>query len=356
MADYPKVVGKGDFYNMSEAIVVIGLNWLGDVVMSLPAISAACKAGKEVHVVTRPHLADVYWLSDLPVVVHRVATNEYPLKVIKAMKPLSRILAGAAISLPDSFRGAVLARLCKTGNAIGFDVQARGLFLNKRVKKPVDFKLMHESKLHYLLMREAIPELPEEMPKLPRCFISKEDWDKTALKYNINTGKDFIVLAPGAAFGAAKRWPPEYFAELTKLIAEKYSDYQIVITGGKNETDIAKEISEKSGVSVIDLCGKTNLEELASFLSRAKAMVANDSGTMHLASLYRTPTVVPVGPTDMKRTGALNENFVPVIASNCEKIPCRQRVCPLKTDACMKSLKPPLVFHFLEELLDGVEQ
>jgi heptosyltransferase-2 len=341
---------------MSEAIIVIGLNWLGDVVMSLPAISAACNAGKEVHVVTRPHLADVYWLSDLPVVVHSIATNDNPLKVIKAMKPLSRIFAGAAVSLPDSFRAAVLARLCQTGNAIGFDVQARGLFLNKRVKKPADFKLMHESKLHYMLMREAIPELPEETPELPHCYISKEDWDKTAAKYNINTEKEFVILAPGAAFGAAKRWPPEYFAELTALISKKFPDYQIIITGGKNETEITQQIAEKSGVSVIDLCGKTNLEELACFLSRAKAMVANDSGTMHLAALYRTPTVVPVGPTDMKRTGALNENFVPVIASNCEKIPCRERVCPLKTDACMKSLKPPLVFHFLKEQLDGVGQ
>ena len=341
---------------MSEAIIVIGLNWLGDVVMSLPAISAACNAGKEVHVVTRPHLADVYWLSDLPVVVHSIATNDNPLKVIKAMKPLSRIFAGAAVSLPDSFRAAVLARLCQTGNAIGFDVQARGLFLNKRVKKPADFKLMHESKLHYMLMREAIPELPEQMPELPHCYISKEDWGKTAAKYNINTEKEFILLAPGAAFGAAKRWSPEYFAELTALISKKFPEYQIIITGGKNETEITQQIAEKSGVSVIDLCGKTNLEELACFLSRAKAMVANDSGTMHLAALYRTPTVVPVGPTDMKRTGALNEHFVPVIASNCEKIPCRERVCPLKTDACMKSLKPPLVFHFLKEQLDGVGQ
>ena len=207
-----------------------------------------------------------------------------------------------------------------------------------------------------MLMREAISELPETMPDLPHCFISKEDWVKTASKFNIDTGKEFILLAPGAAFGAAKRWPPEYFAELTKLIAEKYSGIQIVVTGGEKETAITKEIAEKSGVSLIDLAGKTNLEELACLLSRAKAMVANDSGTMHLAALYRTPTVVPVGPTDMKRTGALNENFVPVIAANCEKIPCRERVCPLKTDACMKSLKPPLVFHFLKEQLDGVGQ
>ncbi len=336
---------------MSEAVIVIGLNWLGDVVMSLPALAAACSTGKEIHIVTRPHLADVYWLSDLPVIVHSIETNATPLKVIKAMKPLSRILANSVVTLPDSFRGAFLAKLCKTGNVIGFDVQLRGLLLDKKIPKPQNFQTIHESKLHYMLMREALPELPDEMPKLPQCLISKDDWNKTATKFNINKEKEFILLAPGAAFGAAKRWPPEYFAEITKLIYEKYSNYQIIVTGGKSETAISKEISEKSGVSVIDLVGKTNLEELACLLSRAKAMIANDSGTMHLAALYRTPTVVPVGPTDMTRTGALNENFIPVIADNCEKIPCRQRVCPLKTDACMKSLKPPLVFHFLEEIL-----
>ncbi len=337
---------------MSEAIIVIGLNWLGDVVMSLPAISAACSTGREVHVVTRPHLADVYWLSDLPVVVHNIPANNNPLKIIKAIKPLSKILASSAITFPDSFRGAVMAKLCKTGNAIGFDVQARGFLLDKKIQKPKDYTLIHESKLHYILMREAIPELPEKIPDLPHCYFSKDDWNRISSKLKINNEKEFIVLAPGAAFGAAKRWSPEYFAEITKMIAEKYKDYQIVITGGVNEIAISKEIADKSGISVIDLTGRTNLEELACLLSQAKAMIANDSGTMHLAALYRTPTVVPVGPTDMKRTGALNENFIPVIANNCDKIPCRQKVCPLKTDACMKSLKPPLVFHFLEELLE----
>lgn len=334
---------------MSEAIVVIGLNWLGDIVMSLPALSAACKSGREVHVVTRPHLADAYLLSGLPVVVHSIATNDNPLKVIKAMRPLSRIFANSAITLPDSLRGAVLARLCKTGNAIGFNTQGRGLFLNKRVKKPDNFKTIHESKLHYMLMREAIPELPESEPELPVRSFPEDVWKKTAEKLGIDYKKEFVLLAPGAAFGAAKRWPPEYFAKLTKLISEKYSELQIVITGGKNETHLAEEISKGAGIDVLDIAGKTSLIDLGVVLSRAKIMVANDSGTMHLAALYRTPTIVPVGPTDMVRTGALNKNFTPIIASGCEKIPCRQRVCPLKTDACMKSLTPELVFHFFEK-------
>ena len=175
--------------------------------------------------------------------------------------------------------------------------------------------------------------------------------EENAKKFDIDSKKEFILLAPGAAFGAAKRWPPEYFAELTKLIAKKYPELQIVVTGGKNETYLAEQISKNSGVSVIDVAGKTNLMALGVLLSRAKVVIANDSGTMHLAALYRTPTIVPVGPTDMVRTGALNKNFTPVIATGCEKIPCRQRVCPLKTDACMKSLTPSLIFHFLKEQL-----
>ena len=336
---------------MSEAIIVIGLNWLGDVIMSLPAINAACKAGREIHVVTRPHLADVYGLSGVPVIVHSIATDGNPLKVIKAMRPMARILANTAVSLPDSFRGAVLAKLCKTGNTIGFKTQGRGLLLNKKVKKPENFKTIHESKLHYMLMREAIPDLPEEMPELPVCHFDDDVWEENAKKFDIDSKKEFVLLAPGAAFGAAKRWPPEYFAELTKLIAKKYPELQIVVTGGKNETYLAEQISKDSGVSVIDVAGKTNLMALGVLLSRAKVVIANDSGTMHLAALYRTPTIVPVGPTDMVRTGALNKNFTPVIATGCEKIPCRQRVCPLKTDACMKSLTPSLIFHFLKEQL-----
>lgn len=335
---------------MSEAIIVLGLNWLGDVIMSLPAISAACSAGKEVHVVTRPHLSDAYELSGLPVVIHSVATNGNVFEVMSEMKRLSRILASKVVALPDSLRAAVLARLCKTGNAIGFATQGRSLLLNKAVKKPDNYKLIHESKLHYMLMREAIPELPEEMPDLPLCHFTDEEWRDISTKLGIEADKEFILLAPGAAFGAAKRWPPEYFAELAKLISKDFPQYKIVVTGGKNETALAQEISKTSGIEVIDVAGKTDLFDLACLLSRAKAIVANDSGTMHLAALYRTTTVVPVGPTDMVRTGAINKNFVPVIAANCPKIPCRQRVCPLKTDACMKSLTPQLVYHFLKDL------
>lgn len=336
---------------MSEAIVVIGLNWLGDVVMSIPAISAACKAGREVHIVTRPHLAEVYALSGLPLTIHQVETKENPLKIMRAMKPLARILANSAVTLPDSLRGAILAKLCKTGKTIGFTAQGRGFFLDKRVQKPKDFKLIHESKLHYMLIREAVPELPEELPQMPFCSFSDEDFIKLADRLGVDGKRDFILLAPGAAFGSAKRWLPEYFATLAKFIFEKYPKIQIMLTAGKNESEITKEIVEKSGLPLIDLAGKTSLKELAILLSRTKLMVANDSGTMHLGAFYKTSTLVPVGPTDMVRTGALNENFTPIIATGCEKIPCRQPTCPLKTNACMKSLTPGLVFHFVQETL-----
>lgn len=336
---------------MREAVIVIGLNWLGDVVMSIPAISALCKSGREVHIVTRPHLAEVYALSGLPLTIHKIATKDNPLKVIKAMKSLAGI-AGSAVTLPDSLRGAVLAKLCKTGKAIGFATQGRGLFLDKRVQKPKDFKLIHESKLHYMLIKEAIPELPEDLPRMPLCSFAFEDFLELADGLGIDGQKDFMLLAPGAAFGAAKRWPAEYFARLAKLIFSKYPQIQIVLTAGQNESEITKKILSESGLPLIDLAGKTSLKGLAVLLSRTKLLVANDSGTMHLGALYRTPTLVPVGPTDMVRTGALNENFTPIIAAGCEKIPCRQSVCPLKTDACMKSLTPELVFHFAQEILD----
>lgn len=332
---------------MSEAIIVIGLNWFGDVVMSLPAISAACKAGREVHVVTRPHLADVYELSGLPVVVHPVATNGNLLKVIKEMRPLSRILASSVVCLPDSIRAAFLAYRCRTGFSIGYSTQCRSFLLDSAIDKPENYKLIHESKLHYKLMREAIPELDIDPPELPLCHFSDDEWEIASNKLGIEKEKPFIVLAPGAAFGAAKRWPPEYYAKLSELIAKNHPELDIVITGGEDEHAIADQIKGLTGARVIDVCGKTDLFDLGILLSRASKLVANDSGTMHLAALYRTPTVVPVGPTDMVRTGALNDNFVPVIATGCPQLPCRKRVCPLKTDACMKSLPPDLIYQFI---------
>ncbi len=330
-------------------IIIIGLNWLGDIIMSIPAISAAVAAG-EVHIVTRPHLAEVYHLTGLPLQIHAVATNAGPIEVFRQLQPLRNLKADHTLVFPDSFRAACLAKFCNSSQTTGFSAQFRSLFLDRAVTKPTNFTTWHESDLHFLLCREA-GLTSAVRSQLPRCEFTDEVFKDVARRLEFDPDREFLVMAPGAAFGAAKRWPPGKFKALTSLIARNLA-MPVIVTAGNSERSISDEICRDSGAEIIDAAGKTSLGDLACLLSRARGLIANDSGTMHLAALYGTPTVVPVGPTDMVRTGPLNSNFTAVSAPGvCPQAPCRQRTCPRNHHNCMEAVSPEAVFAELVSLL-----
>ncbi|MDD3149163.1 MAG: lipopolysaccharide heptosyltransferase II, partial [Candidatus Riflebacteria bacterium] len=323
--------------------IIIGLNWLGDIIMSFPAIMAAAGSG-EVHIITRPHLAQVYHLADLPVKIHQVATNANPVEVIRQLQPLRKLKADNIIVLPDSLRAAIIAKLCKSSISTGFATQFRSWLLTNAVKKPDNFVEMHESELHFRLIKEAGLTQLASTPELKPNRFQDGFFVKLADRLGLEPDHDYMVLAPGAAFGAAKRWPPAKFSQLAGLLASHFG-LPLLVTGSLSENQIVEEICRNSSARLINAAGKTDLHELACLLSHARALIANDSGTMHLAALYATPTIVPVGPTDMVRTGPLNGNFSGVYsAENCPKAPCRQRTCPLKNHVCMESIAPQAVF------------
>ncbi|MBU1108328.1 MAG: lipopolysaccharide heptosyltransferase II [Candidatus Riflebacteria bacterium] len=328
--------------------IVIGLNWLGDIIMSTPAIVAAAETS-EIHVVTRPHLSDVYKLLPGNITVHPIATNAAFHEVIRALKPLRRLGADQAIALPDSWRAAALAKACGTGKSIGFANQLRSLLLKQAIAKPVDFKLMHESDLHFMLIKKA--GLASKKPALPIYRPDSQMRRDVFEKFGLNENENYMVIAPGAAFGSAKRWPPEKFAELVRLISDYYQ-MPIVLTAGSSETDLTRYIRDEARGRLIDTAGQTSITELACLLSQATALIANDSGTMHLGALCGTPTVVPVGPTDMMRTGPLNTRFASVSTDICPQAPCRQRVCPRQDQICMQNISALAIFVELQELLE----
>lgn len=329
--------------------IIVGLNWLGDIIMSLPAIIAATE-NSEVHILTRPHLAEVYGLAGIPLQLHPVATDAGILQVLKELQPLRRLKADSMIVLPDSLRAAILARICNSRRSTGFATQWRSLLLDQPVAKPADFKRRHESELHFMLVKEAGVAL--NRPELVKGSFSDQLFKSVADKIGLKNGSSFMTLAPGAAFGAAKRWPPQKFAEVADLLYSRFH-LPLVITAGAGERDLAAEICSRSQAALINAAGSTSLTELACLLSRSRLLIANDSGTMHLAALYGTPTVVPVGPTDMARTAPLNANFRAVHTEVCPQAPCRQRTCPRADHICMEAIKADMVFAAAEALLEN---
>lgn len=327
--------------------VFIGLNWLGDIIMSFPAIIKAAEES-EIHIVTRSNLAQVYSLLPVKHRLHKINDKYDLINLGKIAHKIGKLKPERIIVLPQSARSAITAFFCGGLSRTGYGTQMRNLLLTDARKLPENFKQIHESILHLALVDEHCQR--DSLPDLSAASFNQTQIHDCLTKFGIGHHEKFIVLAPGAAFGAAKRWPLKKFVDLKSLILEKL-DHRIVLTAGASETELAKEICGPEHARITNLAGQTSLIELAILLSQASALVANDSGTMHLAALYQTPTVIPVGPTDMVRTGPLNTNAAFIIDKSCEKAPCRERVCPLQHHKCMQNIKAIKVFEKLRELI-----
>jgi len=163
-----------------------------------------------------------------------------------------------------------------------------------------------------------------------------------------------LGLNPGASYGSAKRWYPLYFAKVAQEFA---NDFDIVIFGGSNESEICDEIAcqlSKNGVKFTNLCGKTTIKELCEMIAGiAKSggiFITNDSGPMHIAAAFKTPTIALFGPTRWRETSPYANENARILHLNLPCMPCMKRVCPLGTHACMKNLLPQMAIDAIKEL------
>ena len=178
------------------------------------------------------------------------------------------------------------------------------------------------------------------------------DFINFSLKTNLEAGelklyhekkvykKPTLGLNPGATYGSAKRWYPDRFASVASALSDKYD---IIIFGGPNEVDIAKEIEEnlqKEGVlNFQNLAGKTTVSKLIEHIAGLNLFITNDSGPMHIASAYKVPTIALFGPTKWDETSPWKNPNAKIVKKDLDCMPCMKRTCPLKTHECMNLIK-----------------
>nr|WP_314903172.1 glycosyltransferase family 9 protein [uncultured Campylobacter sp.] len=161
-----------------------------------------------------------------------------------------------------------------------------------------------------------------------------------------------LGLNPGASYGSAKRWYPAYFAQVALHFKDKF---KIMIFGGAGERDMCEQIERilsQNGAACENLAGKTSVRELCENIGgigqSGGIFVTNDSGPMHIAAAYKTPTIALFGPTRFTQTCPWRNENARILHLNLECMPCMKRVCPLKTHACMKDLSPQAVIQTIE--------
>ena len=164
-----------------------------------------------------------------------------------------------------------------------------------------------------------------------------------------------LGLNPGASYGSAKRWYPAYFAQVALHFKDKF---KIMIFGGAGERDMCEQIEQilrQNGVECLNLAGKTSVRELCEMIGgigqSGGIFITNDSGPMHIAAAYKTPTIALFGPTRFTQTCPWRNENARILHLNLKCMPCMKRVCPLGTHECMKGLTPKMVCDKIDEIV-----
>lgn len=354
-------------------ILIRSANWLGDAVMTMPAIQRLKQAHPQaqVAVLTGPKLADLWRLHpDVSEVIAHEQSN-CPFVLLRQASELRRGRFDAAVLFPNSWRSALPIWLACIPRRVGFSGHARAWMLTDRLEESADYQtkpvmtpetirrfgngasvvserpvFKHQVHRHLQLAAclgaEAAPCMPRLQPgPLPDDARLPQD-------------KPLLALNAGAEYGPAKRWPLDCFVAAAKSTAERHHARWVII-GGPKETELGSQIASALGEQhAINLAGKTTLLGLCHALSQCRLLLTNDSGPMHLAAALGKPVVAIFGSTEPALTG-------PDVAGNSRHVvlrrappcsPCFLRECPIDF-RCMTAITVEEVVRATERVISN---
>jgi heptosyltransferase-2 len=298
-------------------LLVRATNWVGDAVMSIPALRAL----REAHPNTRITILGRPWVGELygrePFCDEALAWRGYSLDAVGELR--GRAFDGALL-LQNAFGAAAVAKLAGIPRRIGYDRDSRGWMLTDAIRVPRPGEIRpHESYYYLELLRRArLIELP--LPPEPFIRFTGYSWNPEPL----------IGVSPGAAYGGAKRWLPERFAAAAVRIAND-TDSSVIVFGTPQERGICAQVTQSisaAGVVASNKAGETSMAEFLDMVSRCRVMLTNDSGSMHIASALGVPTVVVFGATNHITTGPTGP-LARVVREPVSCSPCLKRECPI---------------------------
>lgn len=249
-----------------------------------------------------------------------------------------------ALVLPNSWKSAIIPFAAKIPVRTGWLGEYRyGLLNDTRQLDKQRYPLMIERFMALGLEVEA--QLPN--PHWPHMQIAPKAVSEALQAHQLKADRPILALCPGAEYGPAKRWPPEYFAAVaTQKLA---AGWQVWLLGSAKEQPLAATIQELTAQQCIDLTGKTRLEEVIDLLSLAKVVVCNDTGLMHIAAALARPIVAVYGSSSPQFTPPLTHHVdIATVQKDCS--PCFARTCKFGHFACLTELKPERVLSGIDKL------
>ncbi|MDW5440979.1 lipopolysaccharide heptosyltransferase II [Polaromonas sp. SM01] len=329
--------------------MIIAPQWIGDAVMTEPLLRRLHARGEQLTVGALPWVAPVY--RAMPQ-VHEVI--EFPFAhgglQLKARRLLAKRIAGqfdTAYVLPNSLKSALLPLLAGIPKRVGYLGEARVGLLTHRLKNPAKGKRPPMVAFYSALSGEA--HLDTDRPELQ---MPAAEVEQALADLGLKRGA-YVVFAPGAEYGPAKRWPASHFSELAKHLA-----VPVVLLGSGKEAALCEEIAAPVNAlqagKCLNFAGKTTLVQALCAIAAAQHVVSNDSGLMHVAAAFGVPQVAIFGSSSPLHTPPLNTQATVLWLKNdagyqppLDCAPCFARECPLGHTRCLNDISAARVLAAL---------
>lgn len=324
-------------------------NWIGDAVMATPTLELLkVSFPNAIFSIVAPAVICELFAQDKRVVACYIDMTKQSKNRFFATYKLAKKVGthDIAITFANNLFSALLLFWSGTPVRIGYAKNLRSFLLSEAIKPK---KFSHQV-LSYVHLLSSLIKIPQDIPRL---FLVA----KTLPKSN----KTRIGISPGAAYGSAKMWLKEYFAEV--VVHFLYKNCEVVLFGGKAELGISSDIVakvEKLAINkdilsnMINRVGQTSILDLINETGNLDLFITNDSGPLHIASALEVPLVAIFGPTP-NTTLPWKHSRSAVLNKNVDCAPCKYRVCPLENHICMKLITPDEVIVEAEKILKRID-
>jgi heptosyltransferase-2 len=340
-----------------KRIIVRGTNWVGDAMMSLPALRELRRLFPDAHIT----LATRSWAKGLFIGAEFV--DELQIhdgrgigSFFHQVRAWRQGQFDLAILLSNSFASALVAALAKIPVRVGYASDGRARLLTHAIELPEWRSSRHEIFYYLRIVAELEWLFTQQQTFLevqPDASLEVSDVRKDEARYLLQRQgvlgeRPIIALCPGSINSRAKRWPVESYAVLADRCVDSL-DAQVLLIGSKEELEVSRQVVERMHNKPILLTGQTDLAEAVAVLSVADLLITNDTGPAHVAAALGRPTLVIFGPTNPLTTRPFSP-FAEIIRHPPDCAPCMLRDCPID-HRCMTAITPDEVFAHARGML-----
>jgi heptosyltransferase-2 len=349
----PKEIDKSKI----TRILIRGTNWVGDVVMAMPALEAVRANFPEGHlsVLARPWVMPLFENHPAVDEVLPLHTGKGGLSDLKAVVEAVRLVRSRrydlAVLFQNAFQAALISYLSGIEIRVGYNTDGRGFLLSHAVPRDPEVMKQHQVEYYLHILRGLGWDATSRDPSL---FVDKKDSERIEsllLDEGVKPGDPVLVLSPGAVFGPAKRWPAERFSTVGDRAWEQWGA-AVVILGSGGEKSICLHVQKGMKGPSMNLCGTTTLGEAIALIGRCNFFVTNDSGLMHVAAALGVPLVAVFGSTDPTATGPRSDK-ARVVRHEIDCSPCLKPQCS-RNYQCLVDISVEEVWETLVQLKEDL--